>query len=302
MRKVGIAVAVVVLLTFGAVALASGDATEPSAGRGSGNVIKLSATLAQIKLLDLGDAGFSLGDESVFTDDLLTRKDGKKVGFTGGVCTVVRVADAAMQSGTVQCLVTFTLKGGQITTQGFNTVTNLAITGTQVSAVGRHRPVPQGPRRGDHQVPRLRGGERDAHDPQVNPGDAGPDSAPRPQPLSGVADRVAPGPAITRRSRPFGRRWRTSMRQCVSSAPARLAPPESSRCTDSRRVSRKAGSCCCVSRRLPPALGLAVSASGAIASGDRSGDRRRSGGREPVSVEFQQVVGGCQQPPFRSDG
>jgi hypothetical protein len=135
MRKVGIAVAVVVLLTFGAVALASGDATEPSAGRGSGNVIKLSATLAQIKLLDLGDAGFSLGDESVFTDDLLTRKDGKKVGFTGGVCTVVRVADAAMQSGTVQCLVTFTLKGGQITTQGFNTVTNLAITGTQVSAV-----------------------------------------------------------------------------------------------------------------------------------------------------------------------
>jgi hypothetical protein len=59
----------------------------------------------------------------------------RSVGFDGGVCTVVRVDDAVAGSGILQCLVTTSLKGGTITTQGLETVKSLALAGTEVAAI-----------------------------------------------------------------------------------------------------------------------------------------------------------------------
>ena len=78
---------------------------------------------------------FSLGDRVVFSDDLFTAKGGTQVGSDGGECTVVRVTDAAAGSGVLQCLVTFSLPGGDITTQALNTLTNGGFVGAQTGAI-----------------------------------------------------------------------------------------------------------------------------------------------------------------------
>jgi hypothetical protein len=138
MRKFAIPVVVACVFALGGVALANGDSTGStgtSTDEESGQVIKVFAPTVQFKLIDLGDPGFSLGDQSVFSDNLLTSKNGDKVGIDGGVCTVVRVQDAATSSGTLQCLVTFSLRDGQITTQGLDQLTNGQLTGTQIGAI-----------------------------------------------------------------------------------------------------------------------------------------------------------------------
>lgn len=143
MRKFGIAAVMVFVLAFAGAALASGGSNESSGFGRSGPTIALSGTTVQFKLVDLGDAGFSLGDQTVFADDLVAKVSGEPAGVDGGVCTVVRVADAAAQSGTEQCQVTYSLKAGQVTAQGLVTVTNGGLTGTQVAAItggtGRYR-------------------------------------------------------------------------------------------------------------------------------------------------------------------
>ena len=64
--------------------------------------------------IDLGAAGFSLGDEVVFSGNLL--RNGQQVGRVGVVCSFVSVANAARVEA--QCPTTSILPGGQITTQG----------------------------------------------------------------------------------------------------------------------------------------------------------------------------------------
>jgi hypothetical protein len=82
-------------------------------------------------LLDLGEPGDSLGDQSVFSQDLF--RGGEKVGVSGVVCTLVRLEPRV--SATLQCVATARLPGGQITIQGLPTFTDgpstfrLAITG-----------------------------------------------------------------------------------------------------------------------------------------------------------------------------
>jgi hypothetical protein len=134
-RKYAIPAVVIAALASGGAAFANSHSPRPSRGKARFTVIKLFAPTAQLKLIDLGDPGFSLGDESVFSDNLLTRRNGSMVGFDGGVCTVARVANAATLTGTLQCLVTFSLNGGQIATQAMNRLTNGQFTGTQPAAV-----------------------------------------------------------------------------------------------------------------------------------------------------------------------
>jgi Allene oxide cyclase barrel like domain len=136
MRKI-ILWAVAAALTCGGVALASDRPSDSWAGRHLGHVrvIKVFSSTVQFKQLDLGDSGFSLGDEIVFADDLLTAKGGTKIGSDGGVCTVVRVDDATTATGTLQCPVTLSLDGGQLFTVGLVQLTNGALSGTQVVAV-----------------------------------------------------------------------------------------------------------------------------------------------------------------------
>jgi len=80
-----------------------------------------------------------LGDELVFTDDVLTRRHGRRIGRDGGVCTVVRVTDASTLSGILQCQLTFSLQGGQITAQGLRQTT-----GGQVPHTVERRPLTGG--------------------------------------------------------------------------------------------------------------------------------------------------------------
>jgi hypothetical protein len=144
MRKSASAAVVAAVMVFAVTALASGS---PGSRRlhaeHHAKTIRLYAPTVQFSLLDLGDTGFGLGDESAFSDDLLTAPNGKTVGFDGGVCTVVRVKDASSQTGVLQCLVTFSLPHGQVTTQSLTDTSGGGLSGTQPAAItggtGRYR-------------------------------------------------------------------------------------------------------------------------------------------------------------------
>jgi hypothetical protein len=139
MRKFGslTAVAVVAALTFGGATLASGDSHKGSSNHHRGRTFTVYALTAtnRLALAPVTAGKFSLGDRTVFSDDLFTSKGGKSLGINGGVCTVVRITDAASASGVLECEVTFSLPGGQIATQALNTLTNGNLTGTQTGAI-----------------------------------------------------------------------------------------------------------------------------------------------------------------------
>jgi hypothetical protein len=136
MRKI-ILGTVAAALTFSGVALANDRATRSSHQRHHGDVrvIKLFSSTVQFKQLDLGDSGFSIGDEILFADDLFSAKGGANVGADGGACTVIRVDDATNATGTLQCPVTLSLRDGQLFTVGLVHLANGALSGTQTVAV-----------------------------------------------------------------------------------------------------------------------------------------------------------------------
>jgi hypothetical protein len=135
MRKIMLWV-VTASLVFSGVALATNRSRKSHARHHQHvRIIKLFASTAQFKQLDLGDSGFSLGDEIILADDVLTSQGGAKVGSDGGVCTVVRVDNATTGTGTLQCPVTLSLQGGQLFTVGLVQLVNGALSGTQVVAV-----------------------------------------------------------------------------------------------------------------------------------------------------------------------
>jgi hypothetical protein len=95
MWKSASALAVLGALTCASVALAGGGPSEhPSAPR----TITVAGKTVQLNLVDAGEPGFTLGDQVALSDDL--RAGDKLAGFDGGVCTLVRIADAEAQSGT----------------------------------------------------------------------------------------------------------------------------------------------------------------------------------------------------------
>jgi hypothetical protein len=134
-RKFAIPVVVFVVLALGGVALA--NSRSPGHARTNSPVqrIKVFAQAVQLKMIDLGDPGFSLGDQIVFSDNLFTRQNGDKLGIDGVVCTVVGVADAGTGSGTLQCPGTFAIGGGQIVTDGLVKLTGGQTSGTQTVAI-----------------------------------------------------------------------------------------------------------------------------------------------------------------------
>jgi hypothetical protein len=88
--------------------------------------------------VDLGTAGFSVGDLLVFQDTLLDQK-GATVGTQGGFCTITAVLPDGFQT---HCVGTASLPEGQISFQGLTSnapVKPLAVTGgtgTYQSATG----------------------------------------------------------------------------------------------------------------------------------------------------------------------
>jgi hypothetical protein len=131
MRTLAVAALVAVV-----VALAGAGATFAGADHGHGHRgLTFFSTENALSLVPVMAGKFSLGDRVVFSDDLFTAKGGTQVGTDGGACTVVRVTDSGAGSGVLQCLVTFSLPGGQITTQALNTLTAGGFAGAQTGAI-----------------------------------------------------------------------------------------------------------------------------------------------------------------------
>jgi len=119
-KRLGIlgTVIAVVALVVGAVSPALGSSSHGSASTSSGHAGKTIRVLAVFTEfdpnIDLGAPGFSLGDEVVFSGNLL--QNGQQVGRVGVVCTFVSTQNPARVEA--QCPATATLPGGQITIQG----------------------------------------------------------------------------------------------------------------------------------------------------------------------------------------
>ena len=77
------------------------------------NRLRLTTVPIQQTQLDLGDTGFSPGDQEVFTDDVF--RDGNKVGRLTGFAQIIFVAE---NSFSAQLVTTLTLPRGSITLHG----------------------------------------------------------------------------------------------------------------------------------------------------------------------------------------
>lgn len=84
-------------------------------GHGKSHALRLVATPIQSEFVDVGAPGPSLGDELIRSQTLADR--GREVGESGLVCTVVQVTPPYGVL-TAQCLITLSLRRGQITLQG----------------------------------------------------------------------------------------------------------------------------------------------------------------------------------------
>ena len=120
-KRLGIlgTVIAVVALVVGAVSPAWGSSSHRSAATSSGNenqqTIRVLAVFTEFEPnIDLGVPGLSLGDEVVFSGNLL--QQGQQVGRVGVVCTFVSTQNANRVEA--QCPGTATLPGGQIAVQG----------------------------------------------------------------------------------------------------------------------------------------------------------------------------------------
>src|SRR4030095_16339034 len=114
------AVIAVMALVVGAVSPALGSSSQGAASISSDHddnqqTIRVLAVFTEFDAsIDVAAPGFSLGDEVVFSGNLL--RNGEQVGRVGVVCTFVSTANAARVEA--QCPTTSILPGGQVTTQG----------------------------------------------------------------------------------------------------------------------------------------------------------------------------------------
>ena len=144
-KRLGItgAVIAVMALVVGAVSPALGSSSHGSTSAGSGHAdgqrtIRVTAVFTEFDPnIDLGAPGFSLGDEVVFSGNLL--RNGEQVGRVGVVCTFVSTANAARVEA--QCPTTSILPGGQITTQGTIVNRSLNFTLPITGGSGRYQGV-----------------------------------------------------------------------------------------------------------------------------------------------------------------
>jgi len=104
-----------VLITTIAVAALVVGVTIPAAAGSSGQAgndrtFRVTATITEVSQIDLGAPGPSLGDEIVFSGQLL--QGGQQIGHQGAVCTTV-----SLKLKEDQCNATYSFGGGQITAQ-----------------------------------------------------------------------------------------------------------------------------------------------------------------------------------------
>jgi hypothetical protein len=118
-------IATVLAAVFAAAGVTFASADSHSAGDDGAQSIELFAVTDQFAFIDAdgsGETAPTVGDQFVFSDNLFDHKGGTKVGTDGVSCTFVHVAPAATPTeGTLQCVATVSLAGGQITIQGIFT-------------------------------------------------------------------------------------------------------------------------------------------------------------------------------------
>jgi hypothetical protein len=131
MRRFAVATALVAVVGL----IAAGTTFAGGDHGNSHRALAFTSTEAAFAAIPVTAGKFSVGDRVAFSDDVFAAKGGQRVGTDGGACTTVRVTDAAAASGILQCLVTFDLPGGQITTQALNTLTNGGFAGAQTGAI-----------------------------------------------------------------------------------------------------------------------------------------------------------------------
>jgi hypothetical protein len=119
-----------IALTIGVVSLVSEAAGEKKKHGKKVQIINLTTQTAQEADLDLGPAGFTVGDRFVFSENVF--RGGQQVGTDGGECTVTRLEPSPVPPGqeptsaTVNCVVTIELPKGQVTVQGLVTFSEQA--------------------------------------------------------------------------------------------------------------------------------------------------------------------------------
>jgi hypothetical protein len=117
MRRIISVTAFALVLVGGNLTTASAVTTNGATVDGRTTTIHFIASTIDSAQLDLGAQGLSLGDQAVFTDELL--RDGRRLGEGHGVCTITRVTGTApARIVTNECLITAMLPRGQITIQG----------------------------------------------------------------------------------------------------------------------------------------------------------------------------------------
>ncbi|MCX5406488.1 hypothetical protein OHA37_21755 [Streptomyces sp. NBC_00335] len=116
--SLGTATALVALLACASATSAVGSDTDSDRDKGKHQVLTLTGKLTQQTNFPVNPGGpAAQGDRTVVRSDLYDQ-DGKKVGETGGFCTLTRAAVPGDSGGAEECIVTYTLPGGQLTVQG----------------------------------------------------------------------------------------------------------------------------------------------------------------------------------------
>jgi hypothetical protein len=114
-----------IALAIGVVSLVSTAAGEKKKHGKKVQIINLTTQTAQEADLDLGPAGFTLGDRFVFSENVF--RGGQQVGTDGGECTFTRLEPNPVPQGqeptsaTANCVATLELPKGQVTVQGLVT-------------------------------------------------------------------------------------------------------------------------------------------------------------------------------------
>jgi allene oxide cyclase len=111
-KRLGILSAVIAApAVVAGVASPAADAAAGSSGNADPHrTVPVTAIVTELNLVPVGSKGPSLGDEIVFSENLLY--GGNQVGHAGAVCTTV-----SLVRHEAQCVATYSFRGGQITAQ-----------------------------------------------------------------------------------------------------------------------------------------------------------------------------------------
>ena len=107
-------IALAAAMAAGLLAVAGGST--PAAATDSGSTLRFRVQFSPFFYLDLGEPGPSMGDQIV-AHDLLFDRSGQQIGHDGVSCIITDPAGGPE----AECTATFSLPGGQLTTQFLNT-------------------------------------------------------------------------------------------------------------------------------------------------------------------------------------